>query len=111
MANAELIGMDAAADALAKQIGAALPDVLAAFAAEALKEIKPRWPVRTGKSRDALKVSVEGSQVFIVCDVPYASRIHLKGEIGPTYHTRIIEYIQQNYDRIGKNVTAKLKAA
>lgn len=105
----DLIGMDAAMREIARQANAALPRVLTAFAEEALSEIRPRWPVKSGRSRAALGVLTEGERVNIVCAVPYARFIHTKGEQGPTFQTKIIWYIQSNADRIGSRVARRLR--
>ena len=102
-------GLDAALADVAKQVRDDLPTILRAFADEALADIRPRWPVASGRSSAALSVVVTGTTIAIVCDVPYASWIHEKGQVGPTWEARIVDYVRANVAVIGARVTRRLK--
>lgn len=56
--------------------------ILIAIAMEAEEYIQNRWPVRTGASRDAWQVRVEGLSLRFINDVDYAEYVHWQGE-GP----------------------------
>lgn len=103
-----LLGVPEVAGEIARQLERDLPTVLTAFATEALIDIRPMWPVKSGKSRDSLRVDVTGTDVAIVCDVDYAKYIHQKGEVGPTYFTRIIGYIQLHLPELGARTVKRL---
>ena len=104
-----LEGIDSVLADIAKQARASLPEVLTAFAREALVDVRQRWPERTGRSAAALDVRVDGGRIAIVCDVPYASYIHEKGLRGPTWMVRIVEYVQRNADAIGARAVRRLR--
>ncbi len=104
-----LVGVPGAISDIMRDVSQEAPAILTIFAEEALKEIRPRWPVRTGKSLQALDVVPDGDGVAIVCDVPHVSYIHLKGEKGPMYLTHIVEYVAQNLDRIAAKTSARLR--
>lgn len=106
-----LEGIEGAVADVARQTDAALPEILRLFAEEATHDVRAAWPVKTGRSRDALGVEVAGRSVAIVCDIRYASFIHEKGLTGPTYVVRIVEHVQRNIDQIGARVSRRLGAA
>jgi hypothetical protein len=56
--------------------------ILLDIATEAEVYIQTRWPVRTGASRDAWQVRVQGLALRFVNDTDYAEHVHWQGE-GP----------------------------
>lgn len=100
-------GVDAVIADLARQVRLDLPRLLRAFAEEATEDVRARWPVATGASRDALRVE-GGPPVAIVCDVEYASLIHEKGLRGPTWLIRTVGYVREHADAIGARAVARL---
>jgi len=104
-----LIGVEAWAASAERDVRAGLPALLLAFAEEAVKDIRPDWPVDSGRSRDSLRAEVRGGSVVVAVDVSYASYIHERGLSGPSYIVRIADYIQQHIDEIGARAVARLR--
>lgn len=103
-----IVGLDEALAAAVAQVRADLPVVLEAVARAAVEDIRPEWPVATGKSRDSLGVARNGSSVAVVCDVDYASYIYEKGRSGPSWVNRIVTHIRDNIDDLGRRAVARL---
>ncbi len=101
-------GLDTLVADLAAQTNAQVPEILRLFAEEATKDVRLNWPVKTGTTRDALTVTDHGGRIAIECDVRYASYIHEKGFVGPTYVVRIVEYVRQRADVYGARVAARI---
>lgn len=102
-------GVDAALAELARQIRADLPTLLRVFAEEAVIDVRAQWPVATGRSRDSLRV-LPGPPVSIEVPVEYASFIHEKGLRGPTWMVRIVTYLREHTDEIGRRAARRLAA-
>jgi len=101
-------GLDAMLADLARQTREDLPVILRMFAEEATKDVRAAWPSDTGRSAAALAVTVSEGEVAIECDVPYASFIHEKGLVGPTWIVRIVDFIWQRSERYAAQVSRRI---
>ena len=103
-----LRGVDAAMAEFAQRAGQQLPVILRLFAEEALRDIRPAWPVDTGRSAEALTVIISGRRAAIVCRVPYAQYIRPAGSDRPLWEILILHYMRDNMDAIAARVTRRL---
>ena len=103
-------GLDTALADIVARTRAEMPVILRLFAEEAVKDIRPTWPVKSGRSANALGVEIDDGGIAITIDVDYASFIHEKGLVGPTYMVRIVDLVWRNQEQIARRVTARLGA-
>src|SRR5262245_36610900 len=90
---------------LRAELDAVTPEVTRVFAEVALERIAALWPVKSGRSKQALKVTL--SPVAIEVDIDYASFIHEKGERGPHWEVAIVQYIQEHLDELVEETNAR----
>lgn len=110
MKVAKIKGIEEAKLDIQRQTQAEMPKILTTFADECMAFIWERWPAKTGRSIEALRVDAGGGIVSIACPENHASFIHLAGERGPILFTRLLPAINQNIDTISQRTSQRLLA-
>lgn len=104
----QVAGIKAAFADIISQTEEEMSTVLRIWGEKALPFVQEQWPRKTGKSRAALGLEIQGEDVYLSCAVDYAGYIYQKGTVGPTWKRFMVDGLIKLTPTINALVTAQL---